>query len=76
VPAMSVVPDGPPTWFRWDGVEQVIVDAAGPERIETGWWRNDDIQRDYYRVTTEAGQQFWLFRDRSDGRWYVQGSYE
>ncbi len=76
VPAMAIVPDGPPTWFRWAGREHVIAKAVGPERIETGWWRGGDIQRDYFAVTTNTQRRFWLFRDRKEGKWFLQGAFE
>lgn len=76
VPVMALVPDGPPTWFRWQGSEQTVTHATGPERIETGWWRADDIQRDYFVVSCRTGQEFWLFRDRQTGRWFVHGSFD
>ncbi len=75
VPAMAVVPDGPPTWFRWEGREHVVAEAAGPERIETGWWRGCDVRRDYFAVTSREGRRFWLFRDRPSGRWFVHGCF-
>lgn len=34
---------------------------AGPERIETGWWDGDTVQRDYYVVQTSVGQRAWAF---------------
>jgi protein ImuB len=37
--ATSIVPDGPPLRFRFQGQEQQIVKTWGPQRIETGWWR-------------------------------------
>lgn len=76
VRAMAVVPDGPPTWFSYGGRDYEVARASGPERIETGWWRGPDVRRDYYRVTVASGGQFWLFRDRDDGRWYVHGMFE
>lgn len=76
--ATSVVPDGPPLRFRFQGQEQQIVKTWGPERIETGWWRNQavGIRRDYYRVETSSGSRFWLFRRLSDGRWFLHGEFE
>ena len=47
----------------------------GPERIETGWWRGDDVRRDYYVVETDAGTRWWIFR-RHDGQWFVQGCFD
>jgi protein ImuB len=46
---------------------------SGPERIESGWWQGIDATRDYYRVRAADGAQLWVFRDLSDGSWYVQG---
>jgi protein ImuB len=45
----------------------------GPERIEGGWWSGVDVERDYYYSCTESGTWLWVFRDRLDGEWYVQG---
>jgi protein ImuB len=45
----------------------------GPERIESGWWDQGDVQRDYYIARSGEGAQLWVFRDRRDGRWYLQG---
>lgn len=76
--ATSIVPDGPPLGFRFHGQEQQIVKTWGPERIETGWWRNRGvgIRRDYYRVETSSGSRFWLFRRLSDGQWFLHGEFE
>ncbi len=73
VKAVAVVPEGPPTWFGWRGTEQRVLRAWGPERIESGWWRAQDVRRDYFHVLTETGERFWMFRCLRDGRWYVHG---
>lgn len=75
VRAIAIFPDGPPTWLCYRGREHVVLAASGPERIETGWWRGRDVRRDYFRVTSESGEQFWIFRAMDDGRWYVQGVF-
>ncbi|BAO43727.1 Y-family DNA polymerase [Thiolapillus brandeum] len=49
---------------------------AFSRRIETGWWDDGDIARDYYRATNPAGQQLWVYRDRRNGHWYLQGVFE
>jgi protein ImuB len=36
---------------------------AGPERIEAGWWEDDDVRRDYYVADASTGQRLWVFRD-------------
>lgn len=73
---MSLVPDGPPTWFYYRSREHKLTGAVGPERLETAWWRGRDVRRDYYRVTSETGEQFWIFREMNDGRWYLHGVFD
>ena len=73
---MALVPDGPPVWFRYQGREYKVASSAGPERLETGWWRGPDVRRDYFRVTTDSGQQFWVFRNLKTGDWFLHGAYE
>ncbi len=72
---IALVPDGPPTWFSYRGREHVVAGALGPERLETAWWRGPDVRRDYFRVTTESGEQFWIFRAAGEGRWYLHGLF-
>lgn len=73
--AIALVPDGPPTWIACRGREYPLADAAGPERIETGWWRGPDVRRDYFRVTTEQGEQFWIFHDTAARTWFLHGYF-
>jgi protein ImuB len=73
---VSVVPDGPPVSFRYQHHPHRVAAHWGPERIETGWWRGRLVRRDYYRVETEAGNRFWLFRNLEDGKWFLQGEFE
>jgi protein ImuB len=46
---------------------------SGPERIESGWWDDHDVQRDYYVVRTNAGADLWVFKDLRDSQWYLHG---
>ena len=54
---------------------QTIVRSWGPERIETGWWRGQTVCRDYWRVETARGQQYWVYRDLREKLWFVQGEF-
>jgi protein ImuB len=48
----------------------------GPERLETGWWDDDGIARDYFVAVNPAGMHLWVFRNR--GRqpgWYLHGMF-
>jgi protein ImuB len=44
-----------------------------PERIESGWWDDKDVQRDYYVVRTNEGAQLWVFKDLQSSNWYLHG---
>lgn len=65
---MALLPDDPPSHFRWRGRLHRVRHAEGPERIAAEWWKDaiDDVRtdqvRDYYRVEDETGARFWLFR--------------
>ncbi|MCA9115086.1 MAG: DNA polymerase Y family protein [Planctomycetaceae bacterium] len=72
----SLMPDGPPIRFRYGDRMQTVGRWWGPERIETGWWRERPIRRDYYRVETHSGQRFWLFRHVTQGSWFLHGEFE
>jgi protein ImuB len=79
VQAIAEIPDSPPRFFVWRKVRHRVARADGPERILGEWWLSDQdigLQRDYYRVETEGGERFWLFRDapaESGGRWWLHG---
>jgi protein ImuB len=71
----SIFPDGPPLAFDFQGRRHEVAHYSGPERIETGWWRGANVRRDYYRVQTEEGLRFWLFRDLKTSQWHLHGEY-
>jgi len=95
IEATAQVPDGPPIRFRWkqDGDEwpdvwkqewQQVAFFEGPERIAMEWWRNDrgeKLARDYFRVESETGARFWIYRDgpyqpgKPTPRWYLHGLF-
>ncbi len=60
----------------------------GPERLETGWWDDDGIARDYYTAINPRGLRLWVFRNRTRDRtrdhtrdrspatnWYLHGIF-
>ncbi len=48
----------------------------GPERLETGWWDDDSIARDYYTAINPRGARLWVFRNRNRGAdWYLHGFF-
>jgi protein ImuB len=76
IEVISAVPDGPPFRLRWAGQEYGILRCWGPERIATGWWRGQDVERDYYVVATDLGTRLWIFRCCTDGKWFLHGCFD
>lgn len=72
---VAITPDGPPLRFRLGDDVHAVVQAHGPERIETAWWRGPTVRRDYYVVETESGGRFWVFRRLRDGGWFLHGTF-
>ncbi|MHB0959868.1 MAG: Y-family DNA polymerase [Pirellulaceae bacterium] len=72
---VAIVPDGPPIRFHLPPRLYRVVRYWGPERIETGWWRGRSVRRDYYRVETDGGHWFWIFRRVDDGQWFLHGMF-
>jgi protein ImuB len=80
VVATALLPDHPPAFFVWRKVRHKVAKADGPERITPEWWNGDksSFARDYYRVETENGGRFWIFRDAptyEGGRWWMHGFF-
>lgn len=71
----QVAANGSPSRFQYGGEQYVVSRHWGPERIETGWWRQRGVQRDYYRVETTQGFRLWVFRALQDGRWFLHGVF-
>ena len=49
----------------------------GPERLETGWWDDDGIARDYFVARNPQGVHLWVYRDRrkAGGLWFLHGMF-
>lgn len=76
----ALLPDYPPAAFIWRRVRYKVTKADGPERITSEWWLGDEKKsaRDYYRLETEGGARFWIFRDAplsEGGRWWMHGFF-
>jgi protein ImuB len=73
----AIAPDGPPLRFRHGHHLHRVARYWGPERIESGWWRQQRcVRRDYYRVETATGTRFWLYRELQQGSWFLHGVFE
>lgn len=49
--------------------------CSGPERIQSGWWDEHDVGRDYYTATNAHGQSLWVFRDHLTRGWFLHGFF-
>ncbi|NUZ13241.1 DNA polymerase Y family protein [Pseudoalteromonas sp. McH1-7] len=47
---------------------------SGPERIVSGWWDGEPVQRDYFIVQNQQDQHLWVFREQSN-QWYIHGVF-
>jgi len=83
-PEMVTVPDVPalPARFRWRRRDLAVVAAVGPERIAPEWWLDEPDWRtglrDYWRVTTDAGEVLWLYFAHGaamSAGWFCQGRF-
>jgi protein ImuB len=94
ISVIAEIPDGPPARFTWRRVPHRVVRAEGPERIAPEWWRKLDQEeetqhpalgriRDYYRIESDQGGRFWVFRaglfggetDEDEPSWYLHGLF-
>lgn len=58
---------------RFEGPLELL---DGPERIETGWWDGDDIERDYFVARNPRGMTLWVYRERRVPRtWFLHGLF-
>lgn len=53
-----------------------LIFTDGPERLETGWWDENGIARDYYVAVNPNGVHLWLYRNRGKaGGWFLHGVF-
>ncbi|MEO1238237.1 MAG: DUF6504 family protein [Pseudomonadota bacterium] len=83
-PEIVTAPDVPalPATFRWRRRTLSVVAAVGPERIAPEWWLDEPDWRtglrDYWRVTTDAGEVLWLYFAHGaamSAGWFCQGRF-
>jgi protein ImuB len=79
-----------PRGFFWRRLQHRLAYAQGPERIATPWrgQQGPAWMRDYWRVETDDGRRYWLFRQFTTeaasteagmtgkyGAWFLQGVF-
>lgn len=73
--AKSIFADRPGLLLKQPQALQMQVQVIqGPERIQTGWWDDQAINRDYYIGQSQDGQQVWIFKTPTK-EWYLHGYF-
>jgi protein ImuB len=71
VPRLLITRDGRPQ------LQGKLRLESSRERIESGWWDERDVARDYFIATNPAGSRYWIYRELTGERgWYLQGLFE
>ena len=52
-----------------------VRDFLGPYILSGGWWKRT-VQREYYFVTMQQGDIYWVFYDRFRRWWFLEGHVE
>ena len=49
----------------------------GPERIESGWWDQLRVARDYFVAQDQHAVRYWIYRERDteQARWFLHGLF-
>jgi protein ImuB len=49
---------------------------SAAERIESGWWDNQSMRRDYYIAQDRLGRKLWVYRNlNAKQQWFVHGLF-
>ena len=69
------IEDGRPGAVTVDGGWRAVRALQGPERLSGDWWE-DHYRREYYRLSTEAGDLLWVFYDPRRRGWFWHGWWD
>ncbi len=76
IEVLTLAPEGLPAQFKLQQQPYTVTRYWGPERLESGWWRGPSVRRDYFRIETEHGAWWWLYRDMQTNHWYLHGVFD
>ena len=78
-PRPSFLLPRPRALFLRDGAPSyhgVLTLLSPPERIQSGWWDDAPVERDYFLARNEEGTLCWIFRALNEpGSWYLHGFF-
>jgi hypothetical protein len=64
--------EGVPLRINLGSAWQDVTLARKPWRIDQHWWRDDHVQREYFRVAPEDGPPLTVYHDLVSGAWARQ----
>lgn len=76
IEVIALAPEGLPAQFKSNQQPHTVIQYWGPERLESSWWRGPSVRRDYFRVETEHGAWWWIYRDMHNNDWYLHGVFD
>lgn len=60
-------------WLIRGADHGAVTRLIGPHTLSGGWWYGG-THRDYYFAETRLGELLWVYLDREQERWFLQGS--
>lgn len=55
-------------------LQEKVSIIQGPERLNTGWWDNKPVVRDYFIARSRQGKWYWVYRTPKDD-WFLHGIF-
>jgi protein ImuB len=65
---------GPDGWLLRGEAYGPVERLLGPYRLSGGWWRAG-MQRDYYFAEMRRGDLLWVYFDKTQHSWFLQGEF-
>jgi protein ImuB len=59
-----------------EGLQSPVVALHGPTKVDSEWWSESPVSRDYYEVETQDGGRYWVFKKKTDGQYYLHGIFD
>lgn len=58
-------------------LQGLLLLEPGRERIESGWWDEQDVARDYFVASNPGGSCYWVYQEiGGKRRWFLHGIFE
>ena len=66
-----------PTGFEWQGKLHYIQEICNHWQVHTRWWEPaETIWREYLKVTTDKGILCLIYRNLTNGNWFLARLYD